>query len=970
MKKLIYVFVTLAVLVGLAAIIIPIIADPNRYKEQITKKFRESTGYEIAIGGEIELSVFPFVEASATQISIANGSKVFAGAEEISAEVELFPLLSGEIKIGSIEIKKPSATLIKTANGNNWEVIGKEKTEDAGKSGSSSKPAKLAIDEIKITEGSVEYRDEASGKNYAIDNINLNSALGSTQGPLSLIGNFEFSGEEMGINANIDNFDNPKIAMRLTAVNSEIGFDGNAESGKFSLKSSDVNNLLKFADPSGNMRFANPTADISANISKEGEVYKLSDVNFNLGQTSGKGNLAARLTENANSISAAFNFSNLVIEDLIPETGAAKEAVEDMPKPDKRKAGFLDTLYMKANVNADKVAYKNAKFSNLKVKASAEGKEITLQPIEMNLPDGGKFLAYAVIGENSRGVKYVEGKFETSGNNLRQVLKAFDIDVASIKSDKLKSYKADSSIYVALNNTPTVEMNRTKATVDGINFNGSINANLKKTPEITLSGGIGVIDLDSMLVKKEKVANARADGVNKGSDIDFSAISDFSSKVTLALGVGKLVYDGAAYSNIKVSGVVEKGLAHLKSFYFDSAKLSAGGAVKIDTKGAKPKISVNLNLGNLDTALFLNKEAASNKSTAPKGAARWSEKPIDLSVLRQMDTEFTAKIKSLTHDRLRLDNVETNGTLVNSVLIIDKLTAAAFDGSLGLSANIAAGNVPTFKMSFSGNNLNTLKIMDAFADMDRIKRGTVSVNGKLESSGIHQKAMVQNLQGNIAVNGRDIVVQGFDVEGFANRITNINNEAEALSLLRVMSNENSYTTIKTIEGPIYIEKGVANIPGINLDAGAAKGVYKGYLDLPKWYMDTDAVFGIYMPDNRERPKIGIRIYDAIDNPKKDVDAREVIQYYVKKLLKGLIKGNVLNESDFAPVQKFLPPGIVAQEPQSGGDNADAEAPVDGDNAGDAGAVDGGLAPAEPTIEEEKLKPEEQILRGLINQLGR
>ena len=54
----------LLVLLVAAIVLIPLLMDVNRYKPQIEAKVQEATGRTFKIGGDIEVSVFPWVGLS------------------------------------------------------------------------------------------------------------------------------------------------------------------------------------------------------------------------------------------------------------------------------------------------------------------------------------------------------------------------------------------------------------------------------------------------------------------------------------------------------------------------------------------------------------------------------------------------------------------------------------------------------------------------------------------------------------------------------------------------------------------------------------------------------------------------------------------------------------------------------------------------------------------------------------------
>ena len=62
----------LLVLLIAAIVLIPLLVDVNRYKPQIEAKVQETTGRTFKIGGDIALSVFPWVGLSLSDLRLGS----------------------------------------------------------------------------------------------------------------------------------------------------------------------------------------------------------------------------------------------------------------------------------------------------------------------------------------------------------------------------------------------------------------------------------------------------------------------------------------------------------------------------------------------------------------------------------------------------------------------------------------------------------------------------------------------------------------------------------------------------------------------------------------------------------------------------------------------------------------------------------------------------------------------------------
>ena len=62
----------IAALFVVAAFVLPMVIDPNNYKEEIRAGVLEETGRELVIGGEIQWTVFPSIGLGLADLELGN----------------------------------------------------------------------------------------------------------------------------------------------------------------------------------------------------------------------------------------------------------------------------------------------------------------------------------------------------------------------------------------------------------------------------------------------------------------------------------------------------------------------------------------------------------------------------------------------------------------------------------------------------------------------------------------------------------------------------------------------------------------------------------------------------------------------------------------------------------------------------------------------------------------------------------
>ncbi len=182
---------TLIVLLVAAMIIVPLVVDPNDYREQIASEVKKHTGRDLKIEGDIELSLFPWlgVELGAMELSNAEGfgPEPFARFEAVDVHIKLLPLLRKEVEMDTIALHGLQLSLGRNARGvSNWDdlvkpaapaaqaVPEKVPAEPAEAAASPAEAiAALAIGGIRIEQARVVWDDRQTAQRVAVNNLNL-----------------------------------------------------------------------------------------------------------------------------------------------------------------------------------------------------------------------------------------------------------------------------------------------------------------------------------------------------------------------------------------------------------------------------------------------------------------------------------------------------------------------------------------------------------------------------------------------------------------------------------------------------------------------------------------------------------------------------------------------------------------------------------------------------------------------------
>lgn len=191
------VLIVLLALVIALAIALPMLIDPNDYKDRIAAEVEDRTGRELTITGDLELTVFPWLGVRSGAMSLAQAPGFddevpFASFGVAEARVKLLPLLfRGEFDIGQIALEGLDLNLERDADGNdNWsDIVEHERgtvAEPEDADGDGFDLENLEIAGIVLADARISFRDAQAGTSYTIEELNLSTGTVTTGAPVGL----------------------------------------------------------------------------------------------------------------------------------------------------------------------------------------------------------------------------------------------------------------------------------------------------------------------------------------------------------------------------------------------------------------------------------------------------------------------------------------------------------------------------------------------------------------------------------------------------------------------------------------------------------------------------------------------------------------------------------------------------------------------------------------------------------------
>lgn len=231
-KILLWLVASLVLIVVLAAILLPILVDPNDYKDEISQQVLDQTGRTLTIEGDIDLSIsLPLsvsLELGKIELSNAKGftDKPFARIQSASLYVAIMPLISSNrLDIGEIKLAGMELNLIKNKQGvTNWSDLAgtQEATPDkaekpakasAQKSSDTQSMPAISVAGLRITDALITWTDEQAKQSISLSKSNITISELVEDAPFDLSISTHIKSSEPAITGDFSLKSSPTISL-------------------------------------------------------------------------------------------------------------------------------------------------------------------------------------------------------------------------------------------------------------------------------------------------------------------------------------------------------------------------------------------------------------------------------------------------------------------------------------------------------------------------------------------------------------------------------------------------------------------------------------------------------------------------------------------------------------------------------------------------------------------------------------
>jgi len=174
------------------ALIGPYFINWTSYRTSFEREASRYFGQPVTVAGRADLRLLPTPILSFTDVRLGDPEEPYVVVERFRAEVELAPLLKGEINVLDMTIERPSLQI---------DLAGLDQLAGAKLPDHKFNPEKIALNDVEIVQGEALVLDSRTGRQWSVSNINAVVDAKSLAGPAKFEAGLIFDGQPVTVRA-------------------------------------------------------------------------------------------------------------------------------------------------------------------------------------------------------------------------------------------------------------------------------------------------------------------------------------------------------------------------------------------------------------------------------------------------------------------------------------------------------------------------------------------------------------------------------------------------------------------------------------------------------------------------------------------------------------------------------------------------------------------------------------------------
>ena len=628
----------LILLLVAAIIIVPIVVDPNDYKDRIVGLVEKQTGRQLKIKGDIGLSVFPWLGVKLGAVELGNASgfeaPLFAEMKQLQIRVRILPLLSKRVEADVLTVRGLTVNLERNRDGRaNWDDL--MKTKPAKKPEAVEKSTPLAeamvIGGVNVSDASVTWTDRASGQRFTVKDLSVKTSAVKLVDPVDVKIGFTVDTGDLGLQGRIDTGTRINLNLKdnlytLKDIQLSADLKGNMFPGGKTMIKADGTvvfdagtrrlNLSRFRLETKGFSLPPYTAAVNVETAGSGDLaartFDLTGLKVALTMIAKKERINAALE---GKVRADFKARKIIFSDLalsLPEF-SVKETRVQLSTPQRASATldlaamtlFIDGMKIAGTISGKALPGGSIPVSlGFRIKGDLKRQILSMDPMQFEAL--GMKTAGSLSVTKFQTVPEVKGTLTVSRFNPKEVLARLVKDLPKTADTKALS-SADLSIAFSAA-TDSLKVDKLAASIDDSRLTGSVAVNNFASPRVRFDLTMDRLNLDRYLPpmqsgRKTPAAAAPAAGAAATADIPMETLRKLF--IDGKFRISDLTASGVKMTNITVGILAKDGVIRTEPVTASLYDGSYTGAVELDVRSQEPKLTFDEKLSGVHLDLML-----------------------------------------------------------------------------------------------------------------------------------------------------------------------------------------------------------------------------------------------------------------------------------------------------------------------------------------------------------------------------
>lgn len=573
MKTLLYVLLALVVLLVAAVLVVPGFIDWNSYKDEIAARAERALGRELDIAGNVRLSMLPRPTFSVEQVTVANAAggeaAEMVSLRALNMEIRVAPLLQGRVRVRQVSLLEPRFTIERLSDGSwNWRRRIEAATADDGSGGFGGLGEAIRLDDLRIVDGTVVYRDLARGTEARLSDLDARLSADTLGGPFDGAGAFTYLGRRGDFEISLGRLAgggavplNVQLSIRDAAARAELNGalaprpspDEPLVSGDLELSGEDLRQVLTAvgADPGAAPQLAQSFRGGGVLEVRDARAA-LTDLSLKLGETSADGRLDVGFGETPTA-ALDLTVQRLNLDRLLAMERPADDAGGEGGRG---LQGFAlpDGVRAELNLDIGAVVYRKQVVRQTRINAVLADGTLTLNQAMALFPGGSDAALFGTLTGNG-GKPRFDGRVEAASDNLRALFDWWGVELDAVPRDRLRrmSLLADIGLSGRQLTVTNVDLD-----VDTTTIRGALAVALGRSRP-----GLGIgIRVDKLNLDAYRPRETSPNGTGLGVASLLPVLDRFDANFDLR--AGQVVYDGRTLEDVRFDATLNKGTVNVR----------------------------------------------------------------------------------------------------------------------------------------------------------------------------------------------------------------------------------------------------------------------------------------------------------------------------------------------------------------------------------------------------------------------